>query len=91
MLGMPLPPNNYTHVGAVNTTVANDNEQEPASSDPEGRDNVAMTFQEYGRIPYRDRWPESNSETTRKAAEFKENVILHCGLSIPTKIQEYGA
>ena len=113
MLGMPLPPNNYTHIGAVNTTghamVSNDNEQESAPSDPEGRDHVAMTFQEYGCTPYRIagqkaavKRPAKQHSSRKTSDEFLPKEIkplllcqsaemLHCGLSIPTKIQEYGA
>ena len=68
VLGMPLPPDDYMQICTVFTaelaTNPSNTEQESASSDPEGRDHVAMTFQ----------WSDSNSERARKAAEFKENV-----------------
>ena len=66
MLGMPLPPNNYTHIGAIeveeNATVPSIDEQESISSDHEEHDHVAMTFQ----------W--TDEETARKAEQFRQNV-----------------
>ena len=65
MLGMPLPPNNYTHMDAIetgeNTTVPSPDEQESVTSDHEEHDHVAMTC-------------ILNEETARKAEHFRQII-----------------
>ena len=65
MLGMPLPSDNHTHTGTIetgeNTTVPSADEQESVSSDHEEHDHVAMTF-------------IINEETARKAEQFRQNL-----------------